>query len=112
MNNSTPLPMIPLFEQDGFIICFASQPEDAIAMRHHFIQECGWTARQYRALRGFAWFSARVSAWRNGVEIAATNLGCCCYRTVEEFYIRYRDDYFADMVREVVDEARSTLKAA
>ncbi len=111
MNSGASLTMIPLFERDGFIICFASQPED-ISMRQHFIQNCGWTARQYRALRGFAWFSASVSAWRNGVELAVTHLGCCCYRTVEDFYIRYRDEYFADMVKAVIDEAQSALKAA
>lgn len=95
--------MIPLFEQGGFVIAFEALPEH-VPMRRHFVTECGWTEAEYRRLRGFAWFTARVSAWREGVEKAAAYLGGCCYRSAEEFYTTYRDDYFADMVREVLAE--------
>ena len=90
---------------DGFGILFEAQEED-IPMREHFIKECGWTESQYRKIKNYAWFSARVSAWKNGEELASTYLGACCYETVEEFYTKYHDDYFAQMVQEVVAEAK------
>lgn len=98
--------MVPLFEQDGFVIAFEALPEH-VPMRQHFIKECGLTEADYRRMRGFAWFTARVSAWKDGIEKAASYLGCCCYSSAEEFYTKFRDDYFADMVREVLTEARA-----
>ena len=90
---------------DGFGILFEAEPEH-VCMRQHFINECGWTESQYREIKDFAWFSARVSAWKNGEELASTHLGACCYESVEEFYTKYHDDYFAQMVRDVVAEAK------
>lgn len=90
---------------DGFGILFESEPE-CISPRQHFIKECGWTESQYQKIKNYEWFSARVSAWKNGEELASTYLGACCYKTVEEFYTTYHDDYFADMVREVIVEAK------
>lgn len=90
---------------DGFGILFDAEPEHA-CMRQHFIKECGWTESQYRKIKDFAWFSAKVSAWKNGEELASTYLGACCYETVEAFYTEYHDDYFAQMMQEVVTEAK------
>ena len=90
---------------DGFGILFDAEPE-YMSMRQHLIKECGWTESQYREIKEFAWFSARVSAWKNGEELASTHLGACCYESVEEFYTKYHDDYFADMVHEVLVEAK------
>lgn len=98
--------MIPLFEQDGFILCFEAEEED-ISMRHHFIKECGWSEKEYRKIRGFSWFCAKVSAWKGGIEMGTAYLGCCCYKTAEEFYTTYKDDYFKDLVAEAIAEARS-----
>ena len=90
---------------EGFGILFEAQEED-ISMRQHFIRECGWTESQYLKIKDCAWFCAKVSAWKNGEELASTYLGTCCYKTIEEFYTKYHDDYFADMVREVIVEAK------
>ena len=90
---------------DGFGILFDAEEEDQ-PMRQHFIKECGWTESQYRKIKDCAWFSAQVSAWKNGEELATTYLGACCYEAVEEFYTTYHDDYFADMVQAVVVEAK------
>lgn len=98
--------MVPLFEKDGFIICFEAEPED-ISMREHFIKECGWSKHQYNKIRGHAWFCAKVSAWKDGKELGTDYLGCCSYRTAEEFYTTYKDDYFAQMVDVAVAEAKS-----
>ena len=90
---------------EGFGILFDAE-EEYISMRQHFIKECGWTESQYRKIKDCAWFCAKVSAWKNGEELASTYLGCCCYKTVEEFYTKYHDDYFAQMVQDVVAEAK------
>jgi hypothetical protein len=90
---------------DGFGIVFEAEPED-ISMRDHFIRECGWTESQFRKIRDFKWFRARVSAWKNGVELASEYLGACCYKTVKEFYTTYHDEYFAQMARECVEQAK------
>lgn len=90
---------------EGFGILFEAQKEH-ISMRQHFIKKRGWKESWYRKIKDCAWFSARVSAWKNGEELASTYLGCCCYETVEEFYTTYHDGYFADMVHEVIVEAK------
>ena len=100
--------MTPLFEQEGFIICFTAEEEE-INMRHHFITECGWTAKQYRRIKNFLWFCAKVSAWKDGKELGSSYLGCCSYKTIEAFYTTYRNDYFADMVKESIDEAKRSI---
>ena len=90
---------------EGFGILFDAE-EEYISMRQHFIKECGWTESQYMKIKDCAWFCAKVSAWKDGEELASEYLGFCCYETVEEFYTKYHDDYFADMVREVIVEAK------
>ena len=90
---------------EGFGILFEAQEED-MPMRQYFIRDCGWTESQYLEIKDCAWFCAKVSAWKNGEELASTYLGTCCYETVEEFCTKYHDDYFAQMVQEVVAEAK------
>lgn len=101
--------MIPLLEKDGFIICFDSEPEE-ISARHHFLKECGWKESEYRKIKDFDWFTAKVSAWQGGKELGTDYLGCCSYRTTEEFYTVYKDDYFADMVDNAIAEAKAKLE--
>lgn len=101
--------MKPLFEKNGFIICFEAEPEE-ISARTHFIKDCGWSEKDFRKLKNFVWFSAKVSAWKDGKELGTAYLGCCCYTTEEEFYTKYKDDYFADMVDEAIAEAKARGK--
>lgn len=56
-----------------------------------------------------AWFCAKVTASRNGIELGASYLGCCCYDT-ETNFIAERD-YFEDMRAEAVDNARAAIAA-
>lgn len=90
---------------DGFGILFDAEEEDH-SMREYFIKECGWTESEYREIENCAWFVAKVTAWKDGIELAAEYLGCCCYTTVEEFYTKYKDDCLADMIDEVVAQAK------
>ena len=96
--------MIPVLNLGNFTVCFEAGEED-ISARHHFIKECGWTESQFRKIKDYPFFCARVSIWFDGVELAADYLGCCSYKTESEFFTRYRSDYFADMVGRCVEEA-------
>ena len=100
--------LIPLFEKDGFIICFEAHEED-ISMRRHFIKECGWSESKYRKIKNYEWFCAEVSAWKNGEKLGNDYLGACCYKAAKDFYTI--EGYFPDMVGRAIEEAkaRSTL---
>lgn len=97
--------MTPLFEREGFLICFEALEEE-MPSHTHFIEECGYTAKQFRAIETFPFFIAKVSAWLDGQELGTAYLGACCYKTTNEFYTTYRDEYFADMVEEALGEAK------
>lgn len=87
-----------------YVVCFEAEPED-MSMHRHFVKQCGWTPAQYRKIKDFAWFSAKVTLWKDGKELACEYLGACCYKTEEEFYTTYEGDYFADMVWTCAREA-------
>ena len=59
------------------------------------------------------WFPARVSVYLDDTRIAWDSLGGCAYKTVRDFYTSHRQhkegDYFTDMVREAIRQARETL---
>ena len=93
----------PVFNLGQFTVCFAAQEEDMTA-RYHFIKECGWSEAQFRSIKNYPFFCAKVSIWKEGEELASDYLGACSYKTEEEFFTRYRSDYFADMVSRCVDE--------
>jgi hypothetical protein len=98
--------MITLKAIEGFIITFEALSED-IDMYDHFILACEWTPKQYAEIENFAWFTAKVSAWKNRKEIASEYLGTCCYETIEEFYTTHKEDYLAQMVANAVLEAKN-----
>jgi hypothetical protein len=93
----------PIFNLACFTVCFEAEEEE-ISARQHFIKECGWTESQFRAIKNYPFFCAKVSIWHDGKELASDYLGCCSYKTESEFYTRYRSDYFADMVSNCVDQ--------
>lgn len=93
----------PVLTFGDYVVCFEALEED-ISARYHFIDECGWTAAQFRKIKDFPFFCACVSVWKDGEELTEVRLGACCYKTESEFFTRYRSDYFADMVAQCVDE--------
>jgi hypothetical protein len=57
-----------------------------------------------------AWFTARVTVEKHGIEIGADYLGGCAYDSPEDFCTgENRGGYFRDMVREAVSDARANL---
>lgn len=61
----------------------------------------------------YAWFQAKVAVYLDGHMIGADYLGGCCYLSVQQFCSMHREykqrDYFGDMVRQAIAEARKTL---
>lgn len=87
----------------SYVICFEAADED-VDMRRHFTKECGWSAKQFREIKDFAWFTAEVSLWYEGDLLGTEYLGCCCYKNADEFWTTYAADYFSDKVYELVSE--------
>ena len=54
------------------------------------------------------WFVARVQVLHNGCELGVDYLGACAYRSSQEFV--KIGDYFRDMVREAVSQARENAQ--
>lgn len=93
----------PIINFGEYTVCFEAEEEEMTA-REHFIGECGWTEAEFAAIEHFPFFSARVSIFKDGEDLASDYLGCCSYRTVEEFFKDYRGAYFADMVANCVEQ--------
>lgn len=93
----------PIINFGEYTVCFDAEEED-ISAKKHFIEECGWTAQEFKKIRNYKFFSAKVSIFKDGEDLASDYLGCCSYRTVGEFFKEYRGDYFADMVANCVEQ--------
>ena len=92
--------MTPIFTlSTGHIVAFEAAPEDHTA-RQHFIKELGWTESQFRKIKDFPFFCARVAIFKDSEMLADEYLGACSYETERDFYTRHIGDYFADMVLE------------
>ena len=52
------------------------------------------------------WFVAKVTASKNGIELASDYLGGCCYESISEFV---KDGYYSDMVQNTISEARNAI---
>jgi hypothetical protein len=91
--------------RDGFDIVFSVAPETETPDGH--FDDDGETAAAIRDGE-FEWFIARVEAKKQGITLGTAYLGGCCYRSAGEFVTA--GDYYDDMVKEAISEARDTLK--
>lgn len=94
--------------REGFDIVFSIAPEDTHP-RDSFDMDSEELAQLCEDIdRGrYCWFVARVQAFRAGVELATDYLGGCLYEDPRE--LMNPGDYFDDMVKTVIDEARQEL---
>ena len=93
---------------EGFDIYFEELPEEQDVYSYLRI-ELGWTEKEANEYTG-EFFCARVSAVKNGIELASDYLGTCIYNNVEDFYTTYKDDYYADMRNTVIVEAKEVIQ--
>lgn len=54
-------------------------------------------------------FCAKVTAEKASVILSTQYLGGCIYEKEEDFYIKYKDDYFTNMVDEAIKEAKKEI---
>tara|TARA_R110000787_G_scaffold183311_2_gene295287 strand:- start:1831 stop:2139 length:309 start_codon:yes stop_codon:yes gene_type:complete len=98
--------MINVKEYKGFNIFFEALEED-MSVSELFPED---TEEQIKEIEeNNVVFCARVSAVKNGIELASDFLGGCVYKNEEEFYTA-EGCYFDDMVNTVVTEAKECIK--
>ena len=51
-------------------------------------------------------FCAKVSAVKEDIELGDDYLGMCIYENEEDFYTKYKEEYYNDMKNRVVSEAK------
>lgn len=68
-----------------------------------------WSWRDSRKidLGELEWFCAKITASKNGIELAEDYLGACCYATYEDFI--NLDCYYGDMVKTVIEQAKQAI---
>lgn len=94
-----------VFKTQRFVIRFEALPEWDLDLSW---DETGAVTRDIENCT-VSVFCAKVSVLLDGKEVACNYLGQCIYRSIEEFITRYRHDYFASLVRETIQEARSNI---
>lgn len=96
-------------EIDGFLIRFETAPEE-MHPRDCFddtVDDIDQICRDIDSGR-LAWFVAKVSAHKSGIELGADYLGGCLYDNFMQFV---RDnDYFSDMSAAAIAEAKTVIQ--
>jgi hypothetical protein len=54
-------------------------------------------------------FCAKISGEIAGIELGSDYLGGCVYESYEDFYTKYKKDYYSDMVRNVIEEVEKNV---
>ena len=95
-------------QSEGFTIRFYAAPEDMHPrdMFDETVEDIPQLCRDIDSGR-FAWFTAKVTASKNGIELASDYLGGCLYDNVIDFVSE--NDYYADMRARVISEAREVI---
>jgi hypothetical protein len=96
--------------REGFDIWLHFMPEHDDPAGHFATGDDDADAETVARIRhgDLLWFVARVSAHRHGVELATDYLGGCCYESAADFIA---GDYYADMVENVICDARGMIAA-
>lgn len=90
----------------GFDIVLSVAPEDMPPDWDETDEERAETLRKIEN-GTLAYFIARVEARKEGITLGTAYLGGCCYDSVRQFV--EGGDYYGDMVKEAVQEARTVI---
>ena len=95
-------------QAEGFTIRFYAIPEDSHP-RDSFDDTCHDIDEICRKIDNgtYVWFVAKVTASKNGIELASDYLGGCLYESCKQFVTD--NDYYADMKARVIEEAKQTI---
>ena len=101
---------------DGFKIELSFEEEYDLEPRHHFINECGWSAEEYNAIKNFYWFTAKITVYLGSIECGSAYLCECCYKSLKEImnnkqHKNILSGYAPQMINEAIDEAKARLAA-
>lgn len=94
---------------DGFTIRFYREDEDE-SPRGQFQNEDGSDDEDtIRKIDNgtYDWFCVKVTASKEGIQLASDYLGGCCYESFEDFLTP--DGYAADMRADIIAEAKRVL---
>lgn len=92
----------------GFEIRYALHPEEDFSMERHFMDECGYTQKQFDKIRNYEWFRIELKASILGDSevLGQAHLGLCCAKDGHA-YVTKQDagGYLPQMLDEAVEEA-------
>ena len=91
----------------GFDIVLSVTPEDFAPVWDFESEEDKQDILRRIENGDLVWFFARVQAFKNGIELGSDYLGGCCYKSYAQFVVA--SDYYADMVENVVSQARENI---
>lgn len=93
----------------GFEIRYALHPEEDVSMERHFMDECGYTQKQFDKIRNYEWFRIELKASLPGDSevLGRANLGLCCAKDAHA-YVTKQDagGYLPQMLDEVTQDAQ------
>ena len=94
-------------DRDGFKIYFYAIEE------HITLDQLGYDVEAAEETRAqiedgtLVMFCAKITASKNGIELASDYLGGCIYKDEKDFV--NSEDYYGDMVRTVIEEAKQAI---
>ena len=99
--------------QDGFNIILSFEEDDQ-TMLDHFKNDCEWDKEQLDSLKGFKFFTAKITAFKGVIECGSSYLGACCHKNLKDVlqggkYPYMLGGYMPQLVDEAVDEANENL---
>jgi len=101
--------------KDGFKIVLSFEDEIQ-TMRDHFINDCGWSVEQVKELKGYKFFTAKVTAYKGKIECGIAYLGACCHKDLKDVMQggnieNMLGGYMPQMIDEAIQDARQNLEA-
>jgi len=92
----------------GFLISFYALPADDNIFDSFSEYEDAKETQDKINSGEYVHFLAKITASKNGIELADYYLGSCIYNTFEEFW-NIKEDYCSDMIDHVIREAKENI---
>ena len=86
------------FEQDH------QDPED------HFKSVCGWDDEQYKEIKNYFFFTAKVEAYKGKILASEVYLGACCHQSKKDVLASELGGYLPQMIDEAIQDAIHNLE--
>lgn len=93
----------------GFEIRYAIHPEEHISMEKHFIEECGFSKKEFDRFKNHEWFRIELIASIPGDAevLGQAHLGACCAKNAHRYVTKEEaGGYLPQLLDEAVEEAQ------